>query len=61
LGRPLASRKGRGRRSRAADHRDSGEPDGQAARQPSADLLLPRLDQIINMKHPLVLLAEKID
>jgi hypothetical protein len=25
-----------------------------------ADLLLPRLDQIINMKHPLVLLAEKI-
>ncbi len=28
-------------------------------RQP--DLLLPRLDQIINMKHPLVLLAEKID
>ena len=26
-----------------------------------ADLLLARLDQIINMKHPLVLLAEKID
>ena len=26
-----------------------------------ADLLLPRLDQIINMKHPMVLLAEKID
>ena len=26
-----------------------------------ADQLLARLDQIINMKHPLVLLAEKID
>src|SRR5262249_1699246 len=26
-----------------------------------ADLLLPRLDQIINLKHPLVLLADKID
>jgi len=26
-----------------------------------ADLLRPRLDQIINLKHPLVLLAEKID
>jgi IS5 family transposase len=28
-------------------------------RQP--DLWLPRLDQVINLKHPLVLLAEKID
>jgi IS5 family transposase len=28
-------------------------------RQP--DLLLPRLDQVINRKHPLVLLAKKID
>jgi len=26
-----------------------------------ADLLLPRLDQIINLKHPLALLADKID
>ena len=26
-----------------------------------ADLLRPQLDQIINLKHPLVLLAEKID
>ena len=26
-----------------------------------ADLLLPRLDRIINMKHPLVLLADKVD
>src|SRR5689334_24612374 len=41
--------------------RDSGDQMARPRDNRQADLLRPRLDQIINLKHPLVLLAEKID